>query len=274
MVAPTSYSTTDSMNAPFVLQSHVASIEHPEKIDRGGEDAFFALPNALGVFDGLGGSMKYGIDSGIYARELALLVSHHVKENGPFDLSATLGAAADLAFSEGSCTAALVGLHGEYLNCFNVGDSGIAIFRKRYVLFKSAPQQTKFNHPVCVSSKCREGLLKGVSSNVLVGQGDIVILASDGLWDNVSMGRISRIIFVTRFLSGLWRTTHSKHISKFTIRAAWGLAKCAENISKSRFTNSPFSQQARSIGLQHDGGKEDDIMVIVGVVMEKTLHIL
>ena len=48
---------------------------HPNKADRGGEDALFTSDeiNALGVSDGVGSWYSRGVDPGIYARELMRL---------------------------------------------------------------------------------------------------------------------------------------------------------------------------------------------------------
>ena len=50
-------------------------IPHPDKADRGGEDALFTSDemNALGVSDGVGGWYFRGVNPGIYARELMRL---------------------------------------------------------------------------------------------------------------------------------------------------------------------------------------------------------
>ena len=45
-------------------------LPHPEKVERGGEDAVMSGPLWLGVADGVGGWIEKGIDSGLYARGL------------------------------------------------------------------------------------------------------------------------------------------------------------------------------------------------------------
>ena len=46
------------------------SAPHPDKVWKGGEDAFFVSKNILVVADGVGGWSKIGIDAGIYSRRL------------------------------------------------------------------------------------------------------------------------------------------------------------------------------------------------------------
>lgn len=54
------------------LDSAVVMIPHPQKADRGGEDAFFISDSgmAVGVADGVGGWAEVGVDPGLYSREL------------------------------------------------------------------------------------------------------------------------------------------------------------------------------------------------------------
>ena len=46
------------------------SAPHPDKVWKGGEDAFYVSKNILIVADGVGGWSRMGIDSGVYARRL------------------------------------------------------------------------------------------------------------------------------------------------------------------------------------------------------------
>lgn len=48
----------------------VCVIPHPSKADKGGEDAFFTHPFAIGVSDGVGGWNDAGIDPSLYSRAL------------------------------------------------------------------------------------------------------------------------------------------------------------------------------------------------------------
>ena len=43
-------------------------IPHPEKVHKGGEDAFYVSDQILCVADGVGGWAKYGIDPGFYSK--------------------------------------------------------------------------------------------------------------------------------------------------------------------------------------------------------------
>ncbi len=45
-------------------------IPHPQKIDKGGEDAYFMSKQMLVVADGVGGWNNHGIDPGLYSKFL------------------------------------------------------------------------------------------------------------------------------------------------------------------------------------------------------------
>jgi serine/threonine protein phosphatase PrpC len=52
---------------------------HPDKLDKGGEDAWFirtdANGGAFGVADGVGGYDEYGVDSGLFSKRLMQLAA-------------------------------------------------------------------------------------------------------------------------------------------------------------------------------------------------------
>lgn len=47
---------------------------HPEKADKGGEDAIFTSPNVLFIADGVGGWSDSGVDPALYSKRLAAIV--------------------------------------------------------------------------------------------------------------------------------------------------------------------------------------------------------
>jgi protein phosphatase PTC7 len=76
--AQRAYSTASSAmwqsGSALKLEAYGACIPHPEKVEKGGEDAFFVSSDggAVGVFDGVGGWSEMGIDPGIYSKSLAM----------------------------------------------------------------------------------------------------------------------------------------------------------------------------------------------------------
>jgi serine/threonine protein phosphatase PrpC len=50
-------------------------IPHPDKVDKGGEDAYSGSENLLVVADGVGGWASHGVDPGLYSKELVVNVN-------------------------------------------------------------------------------------------------------------------------------------------------------------------------------------------------------
>lgn len=61
------------------MDGAVASLPHPAKLEKGGEDAYFLQETVAGVFDGVGGWASQGIDPGLYSRKLAVLTEEQVR---------------------------------------------------------------------------------------------------------------------------------------------------------------------------------------------------
>ncbi|XP_061359310.1 probable protein phosphatase 2C 55 [Gastrolobium bilobum] len=151
-----------------------------------GEDAFFVCEEqqTMGVADGVGGWAKKGIDAGEYARELmkeAMNVVQH-ESKGFVD-------------SRGSSTASIVTLKKGVLHGVNVGDSGLMLFRNNRLLFQSPIQQHSFNTPFQLgNSEISDRPDSATEYQILVEAGDILVLGSDGLFDNLYVDDIEEVL--------------------------------------------------------------------------------
>ena len=61
---------------------------HPEKVDKGGEDAWFIRVDAngggaFGVADGVGGYDEFGVDSGLFSKRLMQLAAEKEQTQVP-----------------------------------------------------------------------------------------------------------------------------------------------------------------------------------------------
>ena len=65
LVASAASARSTRLDAGFRL------LPDPEKAARGGEDACFTLPRVFGVFDGVGGWARHGVDPGRFSRGFA-----------------------------------------------------------------------------------------------------------------------------------------------------------------------------------------------------------
>lgn len=146
-------------------------------------------------------------------------------------------------------------LHATY-----VGDSLYMILRYNEknnqfeILHKSFEQQHKFNQPYQVGTNGDNPSLAVVESHDVQDK-DLVIVASDGLWDNIYDDTIMKIInedFIKE-----------KGEIENCDKLATTLANLAEKYSLDVSYESPFAKRARARGIEYYGGKEDDITVVV-----------
>lgn len=110
------------------LDSAAVMIPHPQKADRGGEDAFFIADSGLvvGVADGVGGWAEVGVDPGLYSRELMRHANDASKLVAPSPAAPAdiLARAHGLTKARGSCTACILVIEDHELHAANLGDSG------------------------------------------------------------------------------------------------------------------------------------------------------
>jgi serine/threonine protein phosphatase PrpC len=95
---------------------------------------------------------------------------------------------------------------------------------------------------------------------VKIQQGDIIVMGSDGLFDNLFEEDILEEIISCQRQNGL-----NPQIISDTL--AWK----AKNASKDLNNFSPFQSRAMQEGLYYQGGKRDDISVLVAVVSDNRL---
>lgn len=184
---PTSHprERNDIRPAHLAFRTGVAFIPHPDKREKGGEDAYFTQDQALGVFDGVGGWSSIGVDAGLYSKELARLTSLHIQRDGPSSAVDSLKIATLNTRAIGSSTACVVGLEGDRLVGVNLGDSGLVIIRRGDVVYKTSEQQHYFNCPFQVGTDSMDTVEVGAPIEVALQHGDCIIMGTDGLWDNV-----------------------------------------------------------------------------------------
>lgn len=215
----------------------------------GGEDAYFVLSDSVGVFDGVGGWARHGVDAGIYARALAASTAAFLEEHGPAKIEEALTKAAAVTKHQGSSTACVIGLvDGCLLRGLNLGDSGLAILRQGSAYFKTKEQQFKFNHPYQLGTY-GEPVSAADPIRVELQVNDTVVLGTDGLFDNVTTAELAKLVERTEALD--------------PADAAAELAELALRNSEDPTFDSPFAQGARAAGYRFDGGKEDDITVVL-----------
>jgi protein phosphatase PTC7 len=216
-------STTNGNNTsePMpVMEAAGYMIPHPNKVETGGEDAFFITNKqpssdrggglAFGVADGVGGWAELNIDPSEYPRCLMMACEQAVASNsgsgssGSTSSSITALEVMEAAFERtdapGSCTATIVVVNPTTytLNVANIGDCGVRIIRDGALVFETKVQEHAFNQPYQLASPKQNPSSTpadaDVYAQVAVQPGDVVIAASDGFFDNIWNQEIVSIV--------------------------------------------------------------------------------
>ncbi|XP_050228756.1 probable protein phosphatase 2C 55 isoform X2 [Mercurialis annua] len=226
-----------------------------------GDDAHFINleKQTIGLADGVGGWSRKGVDAGIYARELILNAEIAVREepDDEVDPSRVLQKAWSATKSQGSATACILSLQNNSLKVVNMGDSGFMLIRKGEDIYKSPIQQHRFNYPYQLQNNNdpANSPKKAQVFDIAMKPGDVVIAGTDGLFDNLSEGRIEAAA-----RSGIEKGLAPEDI-------AWTVAEYAYKTSMDRNARTPFSRASTKAGRNNPGGKQDDITVIVSYVI-------
>ncbi|KAL2122838.1 hypothetical protein VTJ04DRAFT_3293 [Mycothermus thermophilus] len=296
-----------------------------------GQDAFFVsrlgnVPGevALGVADGVGGWMDSGVDPADFSHAFCDYMAQAASSAAsPTDPEAAgkpmtarqlmqLGYEAvchDPTITAGGSTA-VVGLltSDGQLEVANLGDSGYIMLRLGRVHACSEPQTHAFNTPFQLSVVPPAVLRRAAAfgGSQLMDQprdaevtrhdlrhGDVLVFASDGLWDNLFNQDILRIVSRAMARAGAWVKTdkgvqvvpdlrpvtnaegdgdeHSLQLVTLQSQIATDLVGAAKVASVSRTIDGPFAKEVKKY-YPHEvwhGGKEDDICVVVVVVSEE-----
>ena len=193
-----------------VFKSGVYMIPHMAKVDKGGEDAYTVTDTMLAVADGVGGWSDAGVDPAKYSRQLCRnirdIYEKHQEENRPDSINSTLNRPVELLVQavgetreKGSSTAVLCMLdtQGNYLHTANLGDSGYLLLRRSgldlVTLYRSKEQTHGFNFPfqVGVGGDDPAEADKEVHE---IEDNDILVLGTDGLFDNLYDNQITDVI--------------------------------------------------------------------------------
>ena len=264
---------------PLALSLGAYDVPHPEK--GAGEDALILIPevDAFAVADGVSGWAEDGVDPAIYPKEIMNGVRAGF-ENTEI-CSAGLPGILDYAYTSneevGSCTVCVAQLEeeGRSLKVANLGDSGLKVLRRSpgggwQVAWESGAQQHEFNMPYQMSSdkEYSDTARDADYSTVPVSPGDVIVQATDGLWDNLRDEDMCQIVGA--------RVPPTGGVEVAAL--AEDLCAAASRNSVDESYPSPFMQEAvragqiqmsifdKMQGIEPTGGKLDDITVVVAEV--------
>lgn len=288
-----------------------------------GEDAYFIRRDSLGVADGVGGWKKIkGADSAFFSRNLMHFACEELAKfdnvtyassskkdsSSQFCPNSELNSfynqidpikilessyrlateSASVYKIKGSSTACIVILRNKELRIANLGDCGVVVLRDSSIVFKTAEQQHSFNFPYQLGTNSRDRPKDAQSYSVPVQRGDVIIMGSDGLFDNLFDSDIEEevskwspswawdqipkipeeILSLSSAASTLRNCSPNYHSSLRPGDLSHALATRACQVSQqtSEKQETPFKEKAISEGFKFKGGKRDDITVLVAVV--------
>ena len=270
LLVPTDASTV-------TLESSVVVLPHPKKVKTGGEDASFSRDGYYAVFDGVSGWARKGVDAGAFSRELAAKTANaldRIRSSGyhaeiVFD---DLEMALDAGLAEiellGSTTVCMLSISpdGGLASFLNVGDSGFHIFRPAeddvrslQLVAKSRPQQHAHNHPFQLSSWAAKMKVRDLPSDGERYQhellpGDIILLTTDGVLDNLFDEQIRAILEEVRAEGGDVCSNIAAAVAERAREASLGTTERTPwQVSLGATRGSPEAKL---------GGKVDDITVL------------
>ncbi|KII72835.1 Protein phosphatase PTC7 [Thelohanellus kitauei] len=247
-----------------------------------GEDAtFLNLSPRLsffGVADGVGGYNKYGIDPSFFS---FTLMKFCLLASSQFISDYQAGAQSQKIVNEAYNT--LINLNDPVLggstilvasfdhqtgnlNVCNLGDSKLLILRNLENVFSTDSQQHYFNCPYQLGSEPRSDKLvrlmirPGMAqvADIELKEGDMVIIASDGFFDNVFFREIIPIVDLTKDGQNSYECCKS-------------LLKMAREFAFDEHRQSPFSVECyKETKSRYDGGKKDDITLIFAIVVKNS----
>ncbi|KAK4634930.1 hypothetical protein CLAFUW4_00511 [Fulvia fulva] len=292
-----------------------------------GEDAFFATtiggsPHhvAFGLADGVGGWQDQGVDPSEYSQALCGLMAgsaniHEGVEEDPVKPQSLLQKAYDAVMSNpriaaGGCTASLgVADKTGNIETANLGDSGYLIFSPGKVAHRSEVQTHAFNTPyqfskVPAKMQAQYAIFGGQThfsetpneadvDNHQLKHGDIVLFATDGVWDNLSAQDTLQVVARVMEEGGYWSKSSKGAETMLNHSLIQSLPRTIDNKVKDSYLpgqiaaavmreakiagldrrrEGPFAKEVKARYPQEgwEGGKPDDIAVVVCIAVEES----
>jgi hypothetical protein len=131
------------------------------------------------------------------------------------------------------------------------------------VVFKSQEQQFKFNHPLQIGRSTLHKAEDAINVSIPVRAGDVVVIGTDGLFDNLFVNDVMQI--VTRTFEenpAPVQCNDNGYASHIAQVLATSLADAAFHASTNPGRRGPFAAACARAGYRFDGGKMDDICVV------------
>jgi protein phosphatase PTC7 len=234
------------------------------------EDAYFHTGKSLGIADGVSAWRKYRIDAGQFAREMM----GHCREicltsdSSSQEVVKGLSGAHNKMQAYGSCTVSLGFLVGPHLSLSILGDSSAIVVRwvsgRPAIVFRTGVLVHSFNTPYQLAkvpkyldcaSFIHDKSVDALHFSIDIAPGDLLIMGSDGLWDNLYDDDLISLLEGEDVLSPQG--------------VADMLGNQAYLNSKSK-ASGPFQEAVQQAypGALWRGGKTDDVTVLAALVVD------
>jgi protein phosphatase PTC7 len=210
----------------------------------------------------------------------------------------------DKSLQGGGSTACIaVATKGGRLHVANLGDSGYIQLRLNAVHHWSDPQTHAFNTPyqlaiipprVLAQSVYGGSPLQDYPQDASIEShhlehGDVLVFATDGVWDNMSSQEILKIVSQKMMILGAWEDTEkgtvvsseirrltramdmgSEHSEPLQLTLATAITSRAKALSQNTKIDGPFAREVQKHYPEENfhGGKVDDICTVVVVVLQ------
>lgn len=146
------------------------------------------------------------------------------------------------------------------LKIAHVGDCMAMVIRGSSLIFRSQEMWWAFNTPVQLGPGTSPSDITPHTFTLSVAEGDLVILATDGLsdnlWDEDVLDEVSK-----------WKTDPNAKVGVLSE----ALCSRARKVARDPNAQTPFAQRAKEEGKLFKGGKKDDVTVVCAVVQQKSL---
>ncbi|KAI1329149.1 protein serine/threonine phosphatase 2C [Xylariaceae sp. FL0255] len=283
---------------------------------------------AFGIADGVGGWEESGVDPADFSHSFCDYMASAAHEHKPSTAGETTSETASTppitlspralmqrgyddvckdrsVYAGGSTASIAIANENGILEVANLGDSGFVQLRLNAVHTYSEPQTHAFNTPyqlsiVPASMLARAAAFGGAQlcdypkdadvTQHHLKHGDILVFASDGVWDNLFNQDILRI--ASRLMTGIgaWKATDdgiqvAGDLRKYTqaedsmqrpltLQSALAIeiTGAAKAASTNQRLDGPFAKEVQKYYPQENwhGGKVDDICVVVAVVCDNS----
>eukprot|EP00592_Proboscia_alata_P024864 CAMPEP_0194445048 /NCGR_PEP_ID=MMETSP0176-20130528/127625_1 /TAXON_ID=216777 /ORGANISM="Proboscia alata, Strain PI-D3" /LENGTH=651 /DNA_ID=CAMNT_0039271537 /DNA_START=468 /DNA_END=2424 /DNA_ORIENTATION=+ len=244
---------------PLTLDTSSLVLPHPEKVQWGGEDAIFVKERTFGVFDGVSGAEKLdGVP--LYSKTMSEQMDIMVDDTMDLEegltlkqLERTMLEAAE--YADGEATGATTGIvasvgKDNVLRALNVGDSGLLVIRDSKILSRSKDIVHYFDCPYQLAFDSPDRPRDGTKLTVNLQSQDLILMATDGIFDNLSDDLVLEI------------SDESSSTDKLVQR----IVDESRRISLDDEAPTPYAKQAKNAkyeGFEDGlGGKVDDISCI------------